>query len=371
MRIAASHSMRSAHSISQLSKKRLLKQLAEVVERDRATTATMLACIAEVDRRKLYAEHAYPSMFAFCTDRFHMSESIAHKRIRAGRAASRFPRILEMIQAGELHLSGVHQLASHLTKANHQDVLARARHKSMREIDELIAEIAPRPDERSLVRAVPRSSSDVEEAGRTADDRTAGTRPDEPGDGTGSSSSVDSVVPGEVSRPLPATNLRSLTVPLSPRRYRLHVTISQEARNDLEQLQNLLSHQIPSGDPALVVERALKLTLRETMKTKAGLTKKPRKRRKTRIRRTRAIPAEVKRSVFTRDGGRCAFVDSSGRRCGSEWQLEFHHCTPYGRGGTHTVENIQLRCRAHNQYEAELEYGPAMMRSRRKSARSA
>ena len=69
-RIAASHSMRSAHSISQLSKKRLLKELSQVVERDRGTTATMLACIAEVDRRKLYAEHAYPLMFAFCTDRF-------------------------------------------------------------------------------------------------------------------------------------------------------------------------------------------------------------------------------------------------------------------------------------------------------------
>jgi hypothetical protein len=30
---------------------------------------------------------------------------------------------------------------------------------------------------------------------------------------------------------------------------------------------------------------------------------------------------------------------------------------PYAAGGEATVENIQLRCRAHNAYEAELYYG--------------
>lgn len=367
--------MTSPDSLTHLSKKRLLKQLSEVVARDRGTTAKMLACIAEVDRRKLYAEQAYPSMFAFCVDRFHMSEAIAHKRIRAGRAASRFPRILEMIRVGELHLSGVHQLASHLTEANHEEVLAEAKHKSMREIDELVAKISPRPDGRSLVRAMPHpssaASSGTEGTGRPPDVGTASTISDEHAESTGIENAVAPLEPWTASGTLPATNLRSLNVPLSPRRYRLHVTISQEARDDLEQLQNLLSHQIPSGDPALVVERALKLMLQETKKRKAALTKKPRRRRKGRSKKSRAIPAEVKRTVFTRDNGRCAFVDSSGRRCKSAWQLEFHHCIPYGRGGKHTVENIQLRCRAHNQYEAELDYGPELMRRRRASAKSA
>jgi len=53
----------------------------------------MLAYIAEIDRRKLYLEHAFPSMFAFCTKRFHMSEAIAAKRIRVGRTAYGFPCI--------------------------------------------------------------------------------------------------------------------------------------------------------------------------------------------------------------------------------------------------------------------------------------
>lgn len=49
----------------------------------------------------------------------------------------------------------------------------------------------------------------------------------------------------------------SRTTPLSPRRYKLQVTIGQGARDKLAELQDLLSHQIPDGDAAAVIERAL------------------------------------------------------------------------------------------------------------------
>ena len=57
--------------------------------------------------------------------------------------------------------------------------------------------------------------------------------------------------------------------------------------------------------------------------------------------------------MWRRDDGRCAFVGRSGR-CRETGFLEFHHVEPYAAGGSMTVENIQLRCRAHNQYEARL-----------------
>jgi hypothetical protein len=85
-------------------------------------------------------------MFAFCTKRFHMSEAVAARRIRAGRATCRFPCILGMVARGELHLSGIHQLAGHLTEENGEEVLRRARHRSMREVERLVAEISPKPD---------------------------------------------------------------------------------------------------------------------------------------------------------------------------------------------------------------------------------
>ncbi|MBW1907503.1 MAG: HNH endonuclease [Deltaproteobacteria bacterium] len=338
--------MMHAPSLHRLDKDRLLREFAALVEKDRRDTATLLAYIAEIDRRKLYLEHACPSMFAFCTTRFHMSEAVAARRIRAGRATCRFPCILGMVARGELHLSGIHQLAGHLTDENHQEILRRARHRSMREIERLIAEIVPKPDVPSSIRALPIRKSETQSSIDTDQDGGSTTQPNNP---------VRTSVK-QKSRP----------VPLAPRRYRLQVTIGEETRNKLNELQGLLSHQIPDGDPAEIFDRALDALLTETKKRKAGLTDKPRRTQKKKG-RGRGIPARARREVFERDEGRCAFTDAEGRRCSSTWQVEFHHRVPYARGGTHDVENIELRCRAHNQHEAEVEYGVGFITSRRRS----
>ena len=333
-------------SLRRAAKNHLLRGFFRVVNEDRANTADMLAYIGEIDRRQLYLEEAYPSMFMMCTKGFGMSEAIAGKRIRAGRAACRFPRILDMIRAGELHLSGVHQLAGHLTKENHEEILERAKHLSMREIEVLIAEISPQPDREPVLREL---AMEREDGGQ-----------DSGGDAGGGALPASGAVP--------ASALKNLTIPLSPRRYRLHVTIGQEAKDALEELRELLSHQIPDGDPALVVEKALALLLEQTKKKKAALAKHPHKAPKKAAKRSRVVPTHIRREVYARDGGRCAFIDDAGRRCNSGWRVELHHIVPYGRDGPHTVENLELRCWAHNQYEAELEFGRAFMAKQRQSA---
>ena len=64
----------------------------------------------------------------------------------------------------------------------------------------------------------------------------------------------------------------------------------------------------------------------------------------------------VRRQVWQRDGGRCAFVGTRGR-CRETTFLEFHHVEPYSVGGDATADNIALRCRAHNTHEARLYFG--------------
>lgn len=64
----------------------------------------------------------------------------------------------------------------------------------------------------------------------------------------------------------------------------------------------------------------------------------------------------MKRDVWTRDGGQCAFVGAAGR-CSETGFLEYHHVVPYADGGDAIAANIQLRCRAHNAYEAEEWFG--------------
>src|SRR6185503_20892248 len=125
---------------------RVLEGIERVVRCSNEITAELLAYLSEVERRGLHLREACSSMFVFCVERLHLSESAAGKRITAMRTAQRFPLVLEMIASGDIHLTAVNMLAAHLTEENHVEVLARARHRSKREIEVLIAEIAPRPD---------------------------------------------------------------------------------------------------------------------------------------------------------------------------------------------------------------------------------
>jgi 5-methylcytosine-specific restriction endonuclease McrA len=80
---------------------------------------------------------------------------------------------------------------------------------------------------------------------------------------------------------------------------------------------------------------------------------------------SRVIPAAVRREVWRRDSGRCCYVDVGGRRCRETNNIEFHHKTPFALGGLPTTENIELRCRAHNQFQADLDFGRSFMNAKR------
>jgi 5-methylcytosine-specific restriction endonuclease McrA len=104
------------------------------------------------------------------------------------------------------------------------------------------------------------------------------------------------------------------------------------------------------GDLSSIAPRA-KTTERHASKKESGSLRRPRPTE------SRYIPAEVRRTVWKRDDGQCAFVSHTGRRCTARGWLEFHHVEPYMLGGKATIENIELRCRTHNAYEGELVFG--------------
>jgi hypothetical protein len=159
-----------------------------------------------------------------------------------------------------------------------------------------------------------------------------------------------------------AASPRPIVRATAPERYRVQFTIGQATHEKLRQVQALLRREIPDGDPGAIFDRALALLLDKVQKTKLGATAKPRQgppiRPAADTDPSRHTPRKVKRAVWRRDGGQCAFVSGTGRRCTERTFLEFHHIEAYARHGPATVENISLRCRRHNQYEAELIFGP-------------
>jgi hypothetical protein len=149
---------------------------------------------------------------------------------------------------------------------------------------------------------------------------------------------------------------RAAVTALSPDRYKLQLTIGGDTLEKLRLAKDMLSHAIPSGDDAAVLDRALSALLVDLARKKFADTKKPRHSRATNP-RAREVSAAVKRAVWVRDLGRCAFVGTSGHRCNERRFVEFHHVDPYALGGEATVDKIELRCRRHNDYEGRLYFG--------------
>jgi 5-methylcytosine-specific restriction endonuclease McrA len=315
---------------------------------ERGAKVEALADLAEIDARKPYLTAGHPSMYALCVERFRLSEQAAYKRINAGRVARVYPEIFEALAEGRLSLSAVVMLGAKLTRENAPELLSAAENKSLAEIKLLLAQWFPQLDELTSVQPL----------GMTA-----------PGELTPVRGGAEDVQLS--SRRVESSILRPEVTPTAPERYAVRFCIGQQDLETLEQAKALLSHRIPNGDEGQVFVHALRALVRHLEKHKFGAVDRPRTAPTRKSSNPRRISARVRRAVHQRDGGRCTFVGQGGQRCREQRFLEFDHVVPVARGGASTLENLRLRCRAHNQLTAEQAFGAAFMQARRDQAQDA
>jgi hypothetical protein len=327
--------MTTIDSLTHLSDHQLIACLWRHAENERHATAALIASLAEFDARRLYLGQGCSSLFTYCMQVLYLSEHAAYGRIEAARTARKFPVLLERLAEGALTLTSLCLLAPHLTPDNHHQVLDAARCKTKREVELLVATLRPQPPVAATVRKLPGARLAIVTP-RRSDGPAVATMADEP-------PRAPDAPPLESPRP-------HVIAPLAPERYKLQVTLSAEAHQKLRRAQDLLRHAVPNGDLGIIVDRALTLLVQELERTKFAETTRPRTASGTPS-RSRHIAAEVRRRVWRRDGGRCAFMGTEGR-CTERGFLEFHHVQPYADGGESVVDNLELRCRSHNAYEA-------------------
>jgi hypothetical protein len=142
-------------SLTHLSDEALVASIASVCADERRLLARLIQHLVEVEDRRLHLKAACSSMFDFCVRRLGMSEGGAFRRINAARLVRRFPGLLGAVERGELHLSSLVLLRDHLTEANVEELVAATRGRSKREVEELLARRAPRPDVPSTLRRLP------------------------------------------------------------------------------------------------------------------------------------------------------------------------------------------------------------------------
>jgi hypothetical protein len=379
-------------SLAELSDADLLIELRRSVAADRAATVHVIEVLAEVDARRLYLAQGCSSLFTYCTHVLHLSEHAAYERITAARLARRFPGVLVVLRAGDVTLTTLGLIGPHLTPANCPEFVSAVRHKSKRDVEQLVAALAPKPDVPASVRKLPvraanrRCGNATQTTVRPSTDSAVGAPPatplpgiqctedatacSEPRMGSVTPESAGGTVKGTdgPQRETPVAMAHAparpaVIAPLAPERYKIQFTASRETHDKLRRAQNLLRHTIPNGDVAAVVDRALTLLVEDLERRKVAATTRPRATQSL-TSESRYIPAAVKRIVWARDGGQCTFLGTHGR-CTERGFLEFHHIVPFAAGGETSAGNLTLHCRAHNQGEAEQFFGPLFAREAR------
>ena len=309
--------MNNMDELKSLSDDELLHRVSDLLAQSRRVKWVLVAHIAEVDARRLYAREASPSMIHYCMDVLHLSEGEAYRRIAAARLSRKYPVILTMLEDGRLHLCGIGVLSKHLSDANYEDVLARATHKSKRELEKLVAELAPKPDVAPTIRKRPQRKAKA-----APPESSSELCPDK---GEQKAPPVEPAPPQAPEKP-------ATVEPLAKARYKVEFTASEELRGKLKRLEALM----PGSDLASIIDAAVSEKLERVEAKRFGKTKKPRKslEKADTSAGVRGISAPVRRFVCDRDGDQCTYESSDGKRCPERDRLEFHHDEPYGLGGS-------------------------------------
>ncbi len=349
---------------------------------EREIVSEIISCLSEVDRRRVYREWGYPSLFEYCIRRLGYSESAAFRRIAVARSVQKFPQILEHLKSGRINLTAASLIAPHLTSDNAPELIENVAGKTQNQVKEIVALLA--------VPARPNEVAGSESA--TAPDLFQTQAP------------VSPVLRLEAKRndkiklvvakaPDDTHYFRKQATSFDEKlRYELRFSVSRECQRKLDRVRVLMSSKYPRGaslEDTLeeLLDSYLERKERKSARAVASVSSRVANRERStpvtvpvtapaplpesestsssmpneRVRSTRHIPAAVRRQVIERDGGRCAYVSPEGMPCGCEWDVEVDHVVPFSLGGSHAPENLRLLCRAHNMLMAEQVFGESTM----------
>jgi hypothetical protein len=401
-----------------LEARQLRDSLKVLLRKEQAAMADFLIALADFDRRRGWERLGHANLFAFIGSELGLSPAPTYWRQEAARLLQRFPDLVAPLRRGELCLTTMAELAKVLTDGNKESVLPRFLGISSREAKEIVAELQPResPATRTVVTRLPGPVM-VSNAGSGAgigSDPGAGTA------GTTSSFLSSPAPAGAPPSQLWAPKVdfggatgsvarRDEIEPLSVERSRLHVNVSRQFTRKLEAARQGLGHAIPSATIEQALEAALDLLLEKQAKGRGEL-KRPKQAvgapnpmettaadpsqsgspspwpspspSRSPISNTtsptavamatadagtepvhrrsgprEAVPAAIKRAVWARDCGRCAWPLDSGGCCGSTHRLQLDHVVPWAQGGTPTVDGLRLLCGRHNLMAARQAFG--------------
>jgi len=283
-------------NLNHLSKQELITNTEALVSQERRITIEVLWHLHEIERRKLYAELGYSSLFSYCIEALKYSEAQAFRRISAMRLLKQAPELEAKLNDGALSVATICQVqALKISISQKKEILKEVEGKSKRETERYLLKIAPRPIEEERV------------------------------------------------KPISATHTR------------IEFNADEELMKKLDELKNMLAHKMPNASVAELVRYLVDESLKKSS-AEPKVVLSPAKVRKNV--NTRYIPETIKQHVWQRDHGQCSYIHyETQKRCDSQYALEYDHILPHALGGETTIDNLRMLCRSHNQFLAMQTFG--------------
>ncbi len=329
------------NSLKSISNQELVNQLRKLVSKEQDLTLQILPHLVEVERRELYLERHFNSLYEYCKQEFNYSDASAWRRAGAAVAILKCPEAWDLLLQKRVTITALAMISRLITP----ELLLQIRDRSKSQVELIVSAYRPKtaiPDKARPV-MVPRKI-DPPRAPRS------GSATNTPGAAT---LSQGEVVPlrGEVD----LTNVK-----LSfEQKWKVEGVVSQCVHEKLERCKKLLSRKYPDGvDYDTLFDDMTELYLDKNDPERREI--KPRATKNRQAGHSRYIPGHVKTKVWKRDGGRCTFAGSDGRRCDCDHNLQYdHYPVPFARGGKSTADNLRLLCAKHNKHTAKKTYGEA------------
>ncbi len=311
----------SSEALEIYSNEKLVFKLKDLVSSERNILAEILDLLREADRRNLYVDMGYPSLYEFCVGHLGYAEAAAYRRIQAMRILREVPILRENVENGTLNIT-------HLSQAQSFFNMERKKNKKL---------YSPAEKEEVILRLQNKSKLEAERE-------------------------LISISPNISLAPEESVSF------VTKEQIRLRMTIDQKLFDKLNLLKSLMSHKNPNMSYAELVtelaDRALRKLDRTThnsseQRTVSSPEKMEIEEEELKVQmgapRSRHIPERIKVRIWQRDGGKCQFKDKkSGKLCGSVHFVQIDHIIPFSEGGLSTdPTNLRLLCSKHNQWHWE------------------
>ncbi len=284
--------------LNDLTDSKLLMTTKKIVKEELQLTALIIDHLAEIERRKLYSDLKFRSLFDYCVRELGYSEDQAARRINALKLSRKVPMAKEKIDSGELSLTNANLISSFFNevasnKSEQEKVVKLASKKSKRECQNILHELK-------------REKGIADSPKRTV-----------------------------------IKNESSDTV-------RLNISISKKTMEKIEKIRGIHGHQNLSLEKIidLMTDALLEKNEEKLIPRRAGRSKG----------RSRYISKEVRKKALKNANGQCEICGST---YALEFD---HYKKPFAFGGMSTSSNIRVLCKNCNLRSGIKIFGPTKMK---------